>query len=85
MFIASWAPSVSSSIVAASIHKHESKQGSIRPSASKNKECSFVDGFEVNRPKTSDVEISPCGNGELCADEDTASSPGCANSSRLRG
>eukprot|EP00956_Cyclotella_meneghiniana_P018385 scaffold30557_cov34-Cyclotella_meneghiniana.AAC.2 len=66
MFIASrLAPSVSSSIVTASILEHESKQGSIRPSASKNKECSFED-----------VEISPCENGELCADEDTASSLG---------
>ena len=77
MFIASLCtPSISFPAVAASIHEHESKQGSIRPSASKNKECSFEDGFEVNRPKTSDVKISPCENGELCADEDTASSPG---------
>eukprot|EP00956_Cyclotella_meneghiniana_P029524 scaffold71702_cov25-Cyclotella_meneghiniana.AAC.5 len=35
-------PSVSSSIVAASIRKHESKQGSIRSSASKKKESTSI-------------------------------------------
>eukprot|EP00956_Cyclotella_meneghiniana_P022807 scaffold43515_cov78-Cyclotella_meneghiniana.AAC.1 len=77
VFIASLsAPSVSSSIVVASIREHESKQGSIRPSASKNKECTFEDGFEVNLRETSDDEVPPCENGELYADKDTAWSPG---------
>eukprot|EP00956_Cyclotella_meneghiniana_P042320 scaffold248420_cov82-Cyclotella_meneghiniana.AAC.2 len=60
---------------------HVKRHGSIRSSASKSKECTFEDGIEVNRPKTSDVEISPCENGELCADEDTTSSLGVAKKS----
>ena len=77
MFIASLCtPSISFPAVAASIHEHESKQGSIRPSASKNKECTFEDGFEVNLRETSDDEVPPCENGELYADKDTAWSPG---------
>ena len=66
------APSVSASGVAASILKHKNKQGSIRLSASKNKECSFVDGFKVNLQKTSDVEIAPCEIGELCEEDSTS-------------
>eukprot|EP00956_Cyclotella_meneghiniana_P009260 scaffold12733_cov74-Cyclotella_meneghiniana.AAC.2 len=66
------APSVSASGVATSILKQENKQGSIRLSASKNKECSFVDGFKVNLRKTSDVKIPPCDIGELCEEDFTS-------------
>eukprot|EP00956_Cyclotella_meneghiniana_P036028 scaffold120423_cov52-Cyclotella_meneghiniana.AAC.1 len=66
------APSVSASGVAASILKQENKQGFIRISASKNKECSFGDGFKVNLRKTSDVKIPPCEIGELCEEDSTS-------------
>eukprot|EP00956_Cyclotella_meneghiniana_P025565 scaffold53519_cov39-Cyclotella_meneghiniana.AAC.1 len=76
MFIASrWAPSVSASGVAASILKRENNQGSVRLSAPKNKECSFVDGFKVSVQKSlqvGQVGIPICEIGELCEEDSTS-------------
>eukprot|EP00956_Cyclotella_meneghiniana_P002551 scaffold2969_cov50-Cyclotella_meneghiniana.AAC.1 len=73
MFIASrLAPSVSASGVAASILKHKNNQGSVRLSAPKNKECSFVDGFKVNVQKSLQVGIPICETGELCEEDFTS-------------
>eukprot|EP00956_Cyclotella_meneghiniana_P005877 scaffold7706_cov41-Cyclotella_meneghiniana.AAC.1 len=73
MFIASrLAPSGSASGVDVSILKHENNQGSVRLSAPKNKECSFVDGFKVNVQKSLQVGIPICEIGELCEEDSTS-------------
>eukprot|EP00956_Cyclotella_meneghiniana_P001294 scaffold1399_cov48-Cyclotella_meneghiniana.AAC.6 len=66
------APSISASGVAASILKHENNQGSVRLSAPKNKECSFVDGFKVNVQESMQVGIHLCEIGELCEEDSTS-------------
>eukprot|EP00956_Cyclotella_meneghiniana_P016966 scaffold27336_cov35-Cyclotella_meneghiniana.AAC.2 len=68
------APAISASIVASNILKNENKQGSIRASATENKECTVNGVEEVDVQEMSeDVGILSCDTGELCLEDSTSS------------